>query len=389
MSATLIWLSMSMMVCGLDKTPSPPTQADADAQTLRAAKVAIDGPRLLDFFRRQIPTLAKQKRLQKLIDDLGSDHFEVRERASEALVHLGPAALFALRRAANSTDLEVRLRALRCIESLHADLTVATAAARMLRRVRLPDETLTVLLAYLPYTPNIDIEEELLTTLVVVGVEHGRARPAILASLTDKEPSRRAAAALIVGRLGTEEQKRRVHALLTDLAPEVRLRAAQGLLATGEKQAIPVLLALLDRHCSQWPDEADFLLELAAGVKVQTLSQQWGTGRRNREVWERWWREQQVQIDLSRIVSTLRKQLEQLRGLRSAHESNWRRYQELERARAIDHAPVERAARLVRDDNLAITRTRRFLLLWGVQPAHRNESAEPPSTTGKTSRPAR
>lgn len=60
--------------------------------------------------------------------------------------------------------------------------------------------------------------------------EQGRARPTILEFLTDKEPARRAAAALIVGRLGADEHQRRVHALLTDSDPEVRLRGALGLL---------------------------------------------------------------------------------------------------------------------------------------------------------------
>ena len=56
--------------------------------------------------------------------------------------------------------------------------------------------------------------------------------------LTDREPARRAAAAVLLGRYGNAEQKAAVRKLLADADPTIRVRAAQGLLAGRDKAAL-------------------------------------------------------------------------------------------------------------------------------------------------------
>ncbi len=100
MSPTACWLLTGAIVCGMGESPSPspPAQTDAEELLLRVASVALDGPSLREFFRRQTPSAADQKRLQGLIDGLGSERFSVRQKASADLIQVGSPALFALRR---------------------------------------------------------------------------------------------------------------------------------------------------------------------------------------------------------------------------------------------------------------------------------------------------
>ena len=53
-------------------------------EILRAAKISMDGPSLLEFFRKRTLTPANRERIQSLIRQLGDKSFEVREQASAA-----------------------------------------------------------------------------------------------------------------------------------------------------------------------------------------------------------------------------------------------------------------------------------------------------------------
>ena len=80
--------------------PLPAAEAADDGKLLQAAGVATDGRRLLDFFHRQTATEITRQRAQRLIRQLGSDAFPVREKASSDLVALlGPVVLPLLRQA--------------------------------------------------------------------------------------------------------------------------------------------------------------------------------------------------------------------------------------------------------------------------------------------------
>jgi len=59
----------------------------------------------------RIPTPAQQETIQKALAELGAEDFEARQRASEVLVEMGPAAVPALQEAlAKSSEPEVRVR---------------------------------------------------------------------------------------------------------------------------------------------------------------------------------------------------------------------------------------------------------------------------------------
>src|SRR5262249_61330913 len=80
------------------ETPAMP-DTNQDEQLLRGAGVTPDGPGLLAFFRKRVPTEEDRQRAEELVSKLGSRTFRDREKASTELVKLGLAARPALARA--------------------------------------------------------------------------------------------------------------------------------------------------------------------------------------------------------------------------------------------------------------------------------------------------
>ena len=66
-------------------------------------------------------------------------------------------------------------------------------------------------------------------------VKAGKLDGLLVKALADKEPVRRAIAALVVGQFGTDAERKEVQKLLTDANLHVRFRAAQGLLAAYDR----------------------------------------------------------------------------------------------------------------------------------------------------------
>jgi hypothetical protein len=217
----------------------------------------------------------------------------VRQRASLELLGLGPAALGHLRAARGNPDEEINERLGAIIGELekHSRPSASCAAARLLR-IRAPAGAVEVLLRYLSEAEDDSVAEEVLCTLAVLGVNEGKVAPALIEAHGDREPARRAAAALVLGRSGTREQRAIVQAMLTDSRPLVRFRAAQGLLAGRERAAIPALIALVGDGPSELAARADEVLRCVAGARAPPLVP--GTTplarRRCHAAWASWWR---------------------------------------------------------------------------------------------------
>src|SRR5262249_3219132 len=135
--------------------------------------------------------------------------------------------------------------------------TLAIAAARLLTdvpevRAGKTAAPLQALLAYLPFADNDAIEEEVLASMCLLCVRRPDVESALSQALGDKEPQRRGAAAFVLGRAGTEEQRKQVRKLLADPVLKVRLSAAQGLLAGRDREAVPALIGLLKSVPRGW-----------------------------------------------------------------------------------------------------------------------------------------
>lgn len=279
-----------------------PAQTKEDEALLKASKLETDGAALLDFFRKRTPDDAARQKIAKLVEQLDSNEFAVRQNAAKALIELGPPALPFLRTAAKGSSLELTRRAESCIEDIERTIKrgIPEAAVRLLA-VRKPDGACAVLLNYLPFAEAEAVEEETLDALVVVGLRDGRPDVLLVAALKDKDTLRRAAAALVVGRSSDGDERTAVRVLLKDAEPRVRLGAAQGLAFGKDKEAVSVLIALLDEAPLPLALQAEDVLVGIAGDKAPAL---WlgGTDRKKcRKEWETWWDANTATVDLAKI----------------------------------------------------------------------------------------
>ena len=72
-----------------------------------------------------------EKRVERLVKQLGSENFDEREHAGKELIEVGAPALAELRRVARSTDPEVAHRARMCIPVIEINGKVMAIAAEL------------------------------------------------------------------------------------------------------------------------------------------------------------------------------------------------------------------------------------------------------------------
>lgn len=301
------WLRVAILLlpaldaCG-DAALSP------EEKTLRAAGFQTDAPALLDFFRRRTRNEANRARIVELVRQLGDKSFAIRERASSELTGYGPGAVEFLSGVLKDRDLEVARRAERCLRHIAengSEAAVTIAAVRLVTRQRAPG-VCEVLLVYLLHADDPLITEEVRAALGALALRDGQPEPSLVAALSDRTPARRAAAAEAFCRAGGIKVLPDLHKFLRDPDAGVRLRVALALAATGEKNAVPVLINLL----AELPlDQAflaeDALLRLADEQSPQiALNGTTGAQTRCRDVWSAWWRTHADRVDLTKLRQT-------------------------------------------------------------------------------------
>jgi hypothetical protein len=287
-----------------------PKASEKDAEValeerlLREAGVGTDGPGLLAFFRSRTVSAADRERLKQAVRELGDDQFEVRERASNDLVRASRFALRMLRPVLEDPDLERARRAERCIEDIErTPSTALLTAAAHLASLRRPDGVTEAMLGCLPWVEDEGAEETLFRALAVTAVSRDHVDPALVAAGSDGEALRRAAAAHVLGRAGLEYRRQAV-ALLADADVRVRFQAACSLLRSGDRSAVPVLMAHLTDAPVNLAWQAEDLLCRVAGEQQPAVSAgAWdeASRRKNRAAWEAWWKQQERRVDLTRL----------------------------------------------------------------------------------------
>jgi hypothetical protein len=282
-----------------------PASIQVDEQLLKDVKIPTDGPGLLDFFRKRTPSTDSAARTQALIRKLGDDSFKVRQQASEDLVAQGALALPLLRQAVKDTDLEVKRRARECIRRIEDTATTAlqlSAAARVLS-LRKPAGAAEVLLDFLAGVEDEGVTQDIRVALAGVAVRDGKPEKVLVSALTDKSPLRRAAAGVALCRAGVKEQQAGVRKLLSDPDAEVRLRVATALVESKDKDAIPVVIALLTEvpREKSWPVE-EMLYRLAGERAPDVPPGEDDAGRKKfRDAWAGWWKKYGADIDAAKL----------------------------------------------------------------------------------------
>jgi hypothetical protein len=281
--------------------PADGDAAPAEERVLKQAGLGTDDAALLDFFRKRTP---KEAEVRDLVKKLGDDDFQVREKASRGLVALGPVAEPYLREALSSCDPEVARRAEECLKNIRAgpSAAVVTAAARLLAR-RKPAGAAEVLLAYAPRAEGESTAEAVEAALAALAVRDGKPDPVLVKVLDDKDPARRAAAAVALARGGARDQLAAVRQRLRDPEAAVRLKVGLALASLREKDAVPVLidlLAVLD-HGALGPVE-DLLYRLAEDKAPDAVPGNDAESRRKyRDAWARWWKDEGGALDMARL----------------------------------------------------------------------------------------
>jgi hypothetical protein len=294
-----------------------PEQFKADLKLFDDAKLSPKDADLVDFLRKRLPDPKDLKRVEDLIGKLSSKSFKEREEATAELVKVGPPALSALRHVVEGTaELELKKRCDRCIKEIEkkSPNTLVMAAARLLKARQAPGAC-TILLQYLPFAPDEAVEEEVIAAIYELALEGarldvfppqvkaGKLNPVAVQALVDKEASRRAVAALVVGQFGSPAQRNDVKKLLTDASPHVRFRAAQGLLAARDKSGVPVLVELLGKGPMTLALQAEDLLSVVAqekGPNVALTEKEESRGKAQ-ESWKAWWDKNQGTVDVSKL----------------------------------------------------------------------------------------
>ena len=203
---------------------------------------------------------AEAKQVATLIADLGSEQFKVREKASDDLLKFGSAALPQLQHALADKDEEIHERAREGIAALDGKTNPElTAAVVRVLRVKAPAETVKTLLDFLPNAENDTVADEVFMTLALLGVKENKVDAVLAEALKDKQAPRRAAAALVLGRSGTAEQRRQVSEVERGLGVrpfEGAAQSDQGVL----QNVVGLLPALHDwelpQHLPRQPTEA-------------------------------------------------------------------------------------------------------------------------------------
>jgi HEAT repeat protein len=283
---------------------------EEDEQILKAAKLNGDRENLLNFLRKRTLTDGKRDQLEQYVRDLGSLRFADRRRASRELITVGTPALAFLRKAAKDPDVEVARRAQKCLKAIESGPGPALPAAVVRTLVRRPpNRAVATLLGYLPFADNEAVAEEVIVGLQQITQQAKKADPALIAALQDRVAARRAAAAYVLGLTGNAEQRTPVHKLLKDADFQVRLQAAHGLAAGGDKQAVPALIALLREGPEAVALQAEEILARIAGEKSPAETAIAGrpeTRRQAAAAWEAWWRDHGKRIDWKHVDVGLR-----------------------------------------------------------------------------------
>jgi HEAT repeat protein len=292
-------------------------QLKADLKLLDDAKVPHGDADLLDFFKKRLMSAETRARIEAMVEKFSSKSFKERQQAISDTIKVGPPALPVLRKVLQSnSELEVIQRAKDCIKEIEKKSPNAQvlAAARLIKHRRVAGAG-AVLLEYLPVAPDTAVEEEVdasIYGLAMLGADlqvmppvakAGSLDPLLVKTLTDKEPARRAIAALVVGRYGDAAERRDVAKLLTDTDPTVRYRAAQGLACSRDAAGLPVLVELLDKGPMALALQAEDLLSLIADEKgpAAPLAEKAELRKKCHDAWKEWIDQNQGKIDLTKF----------------------------------------------------------------------------------------
>ncbi len=292
-------------------TITTPQGNDATSRRLRremwqAWWRSTDGTGLLDEFRSR--TLSEEDRtaVRDLIAKLSDASAEVRTKAEADLLKLGPKVAPLLRRTVYLGGVKGQEAVAKCLQLVEKDAPpIMPSAAPRLLALRRPPGTVETLLAYLPFAETHELNQQTRELIAFIGPTDPKSVPVLVKALQDPSAVRRAAAVQALCKTADAEQLAALRKLLADTDSEVRLRAGLGLAALKEKEAMPVLVALLADLPIDLAYEVEDYLMRVAGDKAPSapLANDVAARAKTRDAWAAWWKANAETTDLARIDS--------------------------------------------------------------------------------------
>jgi hypothetical protein len=284
----VVALAVSLDGSSFAQAPPRPT---IDETYLKDRGLKTDAASLFALLGNQIGVQSHDRDLGELIAHLGDPVFAKRERATQQLIAVGPAALKALRDSDGVDDPEIRSGIQRYIATIEArqDKTLGYYAVRHLLRTR-PPGVAEVVCAYLAVA-DADTVAEIWCGMDVIARD-GKIDAAVGTALNDAEPRRRALAAFLLGRYSTDADRAKVRERLKDDNSEVCLRSAHGLLGSRDRSSIPALIELLRHTQLEVAWQAEELLHWIAGPDSPPATIGTGSVKQRQKcqvAWKVWW----------------------------------------------------------------------------------------------------
>jgi HEAT repeat protein/outer membrane protein assembly factor BamB len=266
-----------------------------------------EGAGLLKELEKVTMTNALVDKVKALIRKLGDENYEARARAEADLVDLGSLIIPLLEPELQSSDAEVRSRIENCLRALakggNHTSTRSYSMSSLVRLIALrkPPGAAEAILAYLPTSGEPAPTEELRQALYAVALENGQPRSVIFEALTDKQATRRIAAAQILCAVGRADDLKSVRKLLDDADATVRLHVAVALVEAHDGSGVGVLIemvAQLPAEQSQLVEE-QYLQRLAGASGPKDLPDGPGNRKQRSKAWAEWWQAQKDRVSLA------------------------------------------------------------------------------------------
>jgi len=272
----------------VDQLLEPDTYKD-DLKTVREGGLKGEAADLLEYFRKRTLKQPDPKQVAALVKQLGDEEFAAREKAFVALLELEASALAGLKEGESDPSLEVRKRVadLKARIDNKAEPIKQAAAARILAKLK-PDGLTDTLLAFLPFSNDAMVVDEICKTLGAVAVVNGKADALLVKALADPLAVKRGAAGEALIRGDVKEQIPNVKKLLHDKDLAVRLRITLAMLPLRDKDVVPVLIDLLGELPANqvWPVEE--ALARLAGENAPPFGNDEPSRKAGRAAWAKW-----------------------------------------------------------------------------------------------------
>ncbi len=301
---TVLLIGLALLIAMPAAALAQTSATDADRALLQGVGLKTEGPALLDYFRQRTFKQPDPAELARLLKQLGSDSFALRDQAQQDLLKMGLAVIAGLKQAEEHPDTEVRVRAKDICDQIQAKVNPAiqAATARLIAADK-PNGAAAVLLGYIPFATDPKVIDELCSAVAAVALKNGKPEAVVIQSLTDAEPFKRIAAAEALTHGKVKDQYPAIRKLLKDPDDHVRMRAGLALIGVKDREAVPVLVELLGSPRLERPWQIEDVLLRLAGDKAPmvSLGTTDETRKKCRDAWHEWLTKQGDKIDLAKL----------------------------------------------------------------------------------------